>query len=254
MAARVPLPMEQYPDYQRASAAIDMLERYAVGEEPFLLRLDFFGPHYPHYLPEPYASLYEPAQIRPWANFADPLADGHAGAQWLKRRWGVPDWDACAEIAAALRQSWQMCRPDPALQAVAVGRHRKDQLPARIIQPPQQPRGLMAKPPGRGAHADVAAKPGLDPPGARLFQHDDEGGFDAQGLQVREIGAHAPCRASPPGGPVPADVARAAGGGSVERMRPDKKPFRGWAERRRASGPGAAHNARSIIRWGMPAS
>ena len=101
MAARVPLPLEEYPEYQRASAAIDMLERYAGGDEPFLLRLDFFGPHYPHYLPEPYASLYDPAQIRPWANFADALADGHAGAQWLKRRWGVADWDTCAEIVAA---------------------------------------------------------------------------------------------------------------------------------------------------------
>ena len=101
MAARVPLPLEEYPEYQRASAAIELMEHYGREDAPFLLRLDFFGPHYPHYLPEPYASLYDPAAIGEWANFDDSLEKVHEGARWLKQRWGVPDWETCAEIAAA---------------------------------------------------------------------------------------------------------------------------------------------------------
>lgn len=101
MAARVPLPLEEYPEYQRASAAVELMEHYGREDAPFLLRLDFFGPHYPHYLPEPYASLYDPATMRPWGNFDDPLEDVHEGARWLTQRWGVSDWETCAEIVAA---------------------------------------------------------------------------------------------------------------------------------------------------------
>jgi arylsulfatase A-like enzyme len=101
MAARVPLPLEAYPEYQRASAAIALLEGYARQCAPFLLCLDFFAPHYPHYLPEPYASMYDPAALPRWVNFADALPEVHEGTRWLKQRWGVSDWETCAEIVAA---------------------------------------------------------------------------------------------------------------------------------------------------------
>ena len=101
LAARVPLPLTDFPDYQRASAAISVMEEYTERTEPFFLRLDFFGPHYPHYLPEPYASQYAPSAIQPWANFNDPLEQAHEGTQWLKQRWGVSEWPSAAEIVAA---------------------------------------------------------------------------------------------------------------------------------------------------------
>jgi arylsulfatase A-like enzyme len=102
MAARVPLPLEKYPEYNRTSDAVDLLGKYAEGENPFFMRLDFFGPHYPHYLPDPYATMYEASGIPPWPN-AKAIPDiAHAGEQWLRHRWPAPDdnWPACAQLIA----------------------------------------------------------------------------------------------------------------------------------------------------------
>ena len=103
MFARVPLPLEEYPEVHRASEAISLLEQYRLREEPFCLRLDFFGPHYPHYLPEPYISMYDPSTISPWPNFQDPLEHVHFGTEWLKNRWRTPDpsWETYAALVAA---------------------------------------------------------------------------------------------------------------------------------------------------------
>ena len=39
---------------------------------------------------------------------------------------------------------------------------------------------LVAKPPRRTRHADLAPEPGLHPPGARFFDHHDQRGFHAK--------------------------------------------------------------------------
>ncbi len=41
-----------------------MLERLSAGSAPFLLRIDLVAPHPPYIVPEPYASMYDPAGIR----------------------------------------------------------------------------------------------------------------------------------------------------------------------------------------------
>jgi arylsulfatase A-like enzyme len=47
-------------------------EREAIGK-PFMLFLSFWGPHAPYLVPEPYASMYDPAKVGLWANFRDDL-------------------------------------------------------------------------------------------------------------------------------------------------------------------------------------
>jgi arylsulfatase A-like enzyme len=58
--------------------ALDLLvgfneERERSGQ-PFMLFLSFWGPHAPYLVPEPYASMYDPAEVELWANFRDDLA------------------------------------------------------------------------------------------------------------------------------------------------------------------------------------
>ena len=106
MHARVALPLEQHPEFRQANEAVELLEQYASLDRPFFLRLDAFGPHYPHYLPEPYASMYPPSEIPPWPNFNDPLDGVPWGTEWLRNRWTVPGgipgapWEVYAALVA----------------------------------------------------------------------------------------------------------------------------------------------------------
>jgi arylsulfatase A-like enzyme len=102
MAARVPLRLEQYPEYSRTGDAVDLLGRYARADRPFFVRIDFYGPHYPHYLPEPYASMYDSSQIPQWSNFGAIAETTHAGERWLRNRWRAPDsdWATYAQLIA----------------------------------------------------------------------------------------------------------------------------------------------------------
>ena len=103
MAARVARPLAEYPELGRTDAAIAMLEEYAGGDAAFCLQLNYFGPHYPHYLPEPYHSMYDPVQIPPWDNFEARPSTPHHGYRWLRDRWCAPtdEWSHYAEIMAA---------------------------------------------------------------------------------------------------------------------------------------------------------
>jgi len=51
--------------------ALDFLRGRKAGDKPFFLALNFWGPHAPYLPCEPYASMYDPADIPPWGNFDD---------------------------------------------------------------------------------------------------------------------------------------------------------------------------------------
>lgn len=60
-----------------AGVAIDLMrqmneERGASGR-PFMMFVSFWGPHHPCFVPEPYASMYDPANVELWPNFWDGL-------------------------------------------------------------------------------------------------------------------------------------------------------------------------------------
>jgi arylsulfatase A-like enzyme len=73
-----------------ADQVIAMIDEYTQDpQSPFFIRLDFHGPHAPNVVPEPYASMYDPATIPPWPNFEDPL-DNKPIVQKIKRmHWGT---------------------------------------------------------------------------------------------------------------------------------------------------------------------
>jgi arylsulfatase A-like enzyme len=82
---------------------IRMLDEFSRDEDhPFFIRLDFHGPHPPMVIPEPYASMYDPASIPPHPNFEDPLS-GKPAVQRIKRQhWGTESmtWEDWRPILA----------------------------------------------------------------------------------------------------------------------------------------------------------
>ena len=80
---------------------------------------------------------------------------------------------ARAKIAVTLRNAGQVGRPKGALKR-GVGRYGENGLPARIINHAQQPRNLMAEPPGGRDHSDIVTQPGFDPACNRGLDHDDQ--------------------------------------------------------------------------------
>ena len=71
LMGRMSGPVEASVPYFLAEGAIAALRRYRDAGQPFLLFLNFWGPHAPYLPSEPYASMYDPAAIPPWPNFAD---------------------------------------------------------------------------------------------------------------------------------------------------------------------------------------
>ena len=97
-------PVEASIPYYLAQDAIGFLEN-RPDEAPFLLALNFWGPHAPYTPCEPYASMYDPKSIPPWGNFNDTFE----GKPPIYRRYrdafigeGNPlrSWDECARWAA----------------------------------------------------------------------------------------------------------------------------------------------------------
>ena len=71
-------PPEAGSPYFVAEFAIDMMKRFNEERErtgqPFMMFVSFWGPHHPCFVPEPYASMYDPASIELWENLHDELA------------------------------------------------------------------------------------------------------------------------------------------------------------------------------------
>lgn len=89
-----PAPAEHSRPAWLCDRAIELIDGYLADDhQPFFVRLDFHGPHFPNVVPEPYKSMYDPAAIPPWPNFADPL-DGKPAVQKIKlRHWQTEGMD-----------------------------------------------------------------------------------------------------------------------------------------------------------------
>lgn len=61
--------------FRIASQVNDWLERRQNDEQPFFLYVSCAEPHVPWIVPEPYASMYDPAHIGEWANYRDDYRD-----------------------------------------------------------------------------------------------------------------------------------------------------------------------------------
>jgi arylsulfatase A-like enzyme len=107
VAATTPVDVEDTRAYFLAERTIDAIEAHAEDdrEEPFFHRADFYGPHHPYVVPEPYASMYDPEDVERPDSYAETY-DGkpRVHENFLHYR-GVADfdWDTWAEAIAKYR-------------------------------------------------------------------------------------------------------------------------------------------------------
>ncbi len=77
LGGTLPGPAEACEPAFVASHAIDLMRDFAEDRRtngtPFFQVAAFWGPHHPYYIPEPYASMYNPDDIELWPNFHDEL-------------------------------------------------------------------------------------------------------------------------------------------------------------------------------------
>jgi len=97
-----PRPIEKTDTHLDTDRAIDLLSSYAELDTPFLLRVDYEGPHHPYMPPEPFASLYDSADIPPWESFIDDDPRKPAAQARLLRQRGVEGmtWEDWQPIVA----------------------------------------------------------------------------------------------------------------------------------------------------------
>ncbi|MGM0389370.1 MAG: sulfatase-like hydrolase/transferase [Natrinema limicola] len=104
VAATAPIDVEDTRAWFTAQWTIERIKEYANGsrDTPFFHRTDFYGPHHPYVVPEPYASLYDPDDIERPDSYAETY-DGkpRVHENYLAYR-GVDgfDWDLWAEAIA----------------------------------------------------------------------------------------------------------------------------------------------------------
>ena len=101
VAGRSPVPTEATRPYYLAERTIEWLET-AADEAPFFHRTDFLGPHPPYVVPDPYASMYDPADLEPWPSFAETFADKPRVHENYVTYRGVDsfDWEDWAKVVA----------------------------------------------------------------------------------------------------------------------------------------------------------
>lgn len=96
------LPEDTIPARTVLDGATELLREFAAGDTPFFLVASFIEPHWPNILPEPYASMYDPADMKPWPNLADSFEGKPRTLQAGLEHFGVADftWDDWAPIIA----------------------------------------------------------------------------------------------------------------------------------------------------------
>ena len=95
-------PAESCIEYFVAEEANRVLDQLASGDEPFFLWANFWGPHSPSLVPEPYFSLYDPRDIPEHPGYAETFAGKPYRQQLIEKLWGLGDygWEGFQEIGA----------------------------------------------------------------------------------------------------------------------------------------------------------
>lgn len=103
VCARDPVEVSESRPAWLSSRATDLVDKYAAQENPFFIRLDFHGPHFPNVIPEPFYSMYKPEDIEPWPNAFDDLANKPAVHSIKKKHYGTDSyaWSDWQKLLAA---------------------------------------------------------------------------------------------------------------------------------------------------------
>ena len=99
--------LENHFEWYLKERTVEHLEDFAAtyNEDgtPFFCVCSFPGPHFPHIVPEPYISMYDPTAIEPWANWDDPFEGKPASHARLRelRGCGGRTWEEWSKLVAA---------------------------------------------------------------------------------------------------------------------------------------------------------
>ena len=98
-----PVPNEIVPASLIEGEAVQLVSDLAGAEEPFFLVVSYLEPHWPHVLPEPFASMYDPNEIQPWPNFHDDFVGKPGANRANMEKFGVAEltWEDWAPVVAA---------------------------------------------------------------------------------------------------------------------------------------------------------
>jgi arylsulfatase A-like enzyme len=95
-------PVESCIEYFVAEETIRLIDESQNEEEPFFIWANFWGPHTPCLVPEPYFSMYNPNNILEHPSYGETFENKPYRQQIIERMWGLGDygWRGFQEIAA----------------------------------------------------------------------------------------------------------------------------------------------------------
>lgn len=93
VAGTNPHSYEESRSWQVTNVGLEMLRERSQGDQPFFLRIDDIAPHFPNFVPEPYASMYDAESIPPWPNFHETFEGKPAAHLRKHREWHLEDKD-----------------------------------------------------------------------------------------------------------------------------------------------------------------
>jgi len=95
-------PVESSIEYFVADEANRVIDEISAENEPFFMWTNFWGPHSPSLVPEPYYSMYDPADIPEHPGYRETFENKPYRQSLIEKLWGLGDygWKGFQEIAA----------------------------------------------------------------------------------------------------------------------------------------------------------
>ena len=95
-------PVESTIEYFVAQETNRLIEKARDKDQPFFIWSNFWGPHSPSIVPEPYYSMYRPEDIPEHPSYCEDFHDKPYGYYLTEKMWGLSDygWKGFQEIAA----------------------------------------------------------------------------------------------------------------------------------------------------------
>ena len=95
-------PLESTIEYFVSHEANRVIDELSTGDEPFFLWANYWGPHTPCLVPEPYFSMYDPASIPEHPSYCETFDNKPYRQHLAERLWGLGDygWEGFQQITA----------------------------------------------------------------------------------------------------------------------------------------------------------
>lgn len=95
-------PVESCIEHFVAAETVRVMEELAQDDEPFFIWANFWGPHTPCLIPEPYYSMYDPDSIPEHPSYQETFANKPVVQHLIEHMWGLGEygWRGFQEIAA----------------------------------------------------------------------------------------------------------------------------------------------------------